>query len=42
MTRYRRYDPRQIKMIEVTCGRQLLPEMFEHALSYLIDNEIEP
>ncbi|SFN04105.1 hypothetical protein [Dokdonella immobilis] len=28
-------------MIAVFYGRQLLPGIFEHALSYLIDNEID-
>jgi hypothetical protein len=28
-------------MIPVCYGRQLLPGIFEHALSYLIDNELE-
>ncbi len=41
MARYRHYDPDQIKMIPVCYGRQLLPGTFEHALSYLIDNEID-
>ena len=41
MARYRHYDPDQIKMIAVCYGRQLLPGTFEHALSYLIDNEID-
>ena len=41
MARYRHYDPEQTKMIAVSYGRQLLPGTFEHALNYLIDNEIE-
>jgi transposase len=41
MARYRHYDPQQTKMIPVSYGRQLLPGTFEHALSYLIDNEID-
>lgn len=41
MARYRHYDPDQTKMIPVSYGRQLLPGTFEHALSYLIDNEID-
>lgn len=41
MARYRHYDPQQTKMIAVSYGRQLLPGTFEHALSYLIDNEID-
>ena len=41
MARYRHYDPDQTKMIPVCYGRQLLPSTFEHALSYLIDNEID-
>ena len=41
MARYRHYDPWPIKMIAVSYGRQLLPGSFEHALSYLIDNEID-
>ena len=41
MARYRHYDPQQTKMIAVSYGRQLLPGSFEHALSYLIDNEID-
>ncbi|HPN07645.1 MAG: IS1182 family transposase [Dokdonella sp.] len=41
MARYRHYDPHQTKMIAVSYGRQLLPGTFEHALSYLIDNEID-
>jgi hypothetical protein len=41
MARYRHYDPDQIKMIPVCYGRQLLPGTFGHALSYLIDNEID-
>ena len=41
MARYRPYDPQQTKMIAVSYGRQLLPGTFEHALSYLIDNEID-
>ncbi len=41
MARYRHYDPEQTKMIAVSYGRQLLPGTFEHALSYLIDNEID-
>lgn len=41
MARYRHYDPEQTKMIAVFYGRQLLPGTFEHALSYLIDNEID-
>ncbi len=28
-------------MIAVSYGRQLLPGTFEHALSYLIDNEVD-
>lgn len=41
MARYRHCDPQQTKMIAVSYGRQLLPGTFEHALSYLIDNEID-
>jgi transposase len=41
MARYRHYDPQQTKMIAVSYGRQLLPGTFEHALNYLIDNEID-
>jgi hypothetical protein len=41
MARYRHYDPEQTQMIAVAYGRQLLPRTFEHALSYLIDNEID-
>ncbi|MBL0162416.1 MAG: hypothetical protein IPP82_01855 [Xanthomonadales bacterium] len=41
MARYRHYDPQQTKMIAVSYARQLLPGTFEHALSYLIDNEID-
>lgn len=41
MARYRHYDPEPTKRIAVSCGRQLLPDTFEHALSYLIDNEID-
>jgi transposase len=41
MARYRHYDPQQTKMIALTYSRQLLPGTFEHALSYLIDNEID-
>lgn len=41
MARYRHYDTQQTKMIAVSYGRQLLPGTFEHALSYLIDNEID-
>ncbi len=41
MARYRHYDPQQTKMIAVSYGRQLLPGTFEHALSYLIDHEID-
>ena len=41
MARYRHYAPDQTKMIPVCYGRQLLPGTFEHALSYLIDNEID-
>lgn len=41
MARYRHYDPQQTKMIAVSYGRQLLPGTFEHALSYLIDNEVD-
>ena len=41
MARYRHYDPQQAKMIAVSYDRQLLPGTFEHALSYLIDNEID-
>jgi transposase len=41
MARYRHYDPDQTKMIALSYGRQLLPGTFEHALSYLIDNEID-
>ena len=41
MARYRHYDPQQTKMIAVSYDRQLLPGTFEHALSYLIDNEID-
>ena len=41
MARYRHYDPQQTKMIAVSYGRQLLAGTFEHALSYLIDNEID-
>ena len=41
MARYRHYDPQQTKMIAVSYGQQLLPGTFEHALSYLIDNEID-
>ena len=41
MARYRHYDPEQTKMIPVCYARQLLPGTFEHALSYLIDNEID-
>ncbi|MBX3697707.1 MAG: IS1182 family transposase [Dokdonella sp.] len=41
MARYRHYDPEQTKMIAVSYGRQLLPGTFEHALNYLIDNEID-
>ena len=42
MARYRHYDPQQTKMIAVSYARLLLPGTFEHALSYLIDNEIDP
>ncbi len=41
MARYRHYDPDQTKMIALSYSRQLLPGTFEHALSYLIDNEID-
>lgn len=41
MARFRHYDPDQIKMIPVCYARQLLPGSFEHALSYLIDNEVD-
>lgn len=41
MARYRHYDPEQTKMIALCYARQLLPGTFEHALSYLIDNEID-
>lgn len=41
MARYRHYDLRQAKMIAVSYDRQLLPGTFEHALSYLIDHEID-
>lgn len=41
MARYRHYDPGQTKMIAVSYARQLLPGTFEHALSYLIDNEVD-
>lgn len=41
MARYRHYDPRQAKMIAVSYDRQLLPGTFEHALSYLIDHEVD-
>ena len=41
MARYRHYDPQQAKMIAVAYDRQLLPGTFEHALSYLIDHEID-
>lgn len=41
MARYRHYDPEQTKMVAVSYARQLLPGTFEHALSYLIDNEID-
>lgn len=41
MARYRHYDPEQTKLIAVSYARQLLPGTFEHALSYLIDNEID-
>ena len=41
MARYRHYGPQQTKMIAVPYGRQLLPGTFEHALSYLINNEID-
>ncbi|HET8943039.1 MAG TPA: hypothetical protein VFN13_13735 [Rudaea sp.] len=41
MARYRHYDAEPIKMIPVPCGRPLQPGMFEHALSHLIDNEID-
>lgn len=41
MARYRHYDPQQAKMIAVSYERQLLPGTFEHALSYLIDHEVD-
>ena len=41
MALYRHYDPQQTKLIAVSYGRQLLPSTFEHALSYLIDSEID-
>ena len=41
MARYRHYDPERTKMIAVSYGRQLLPGTFEHALNYLIDDEID-
>lgn len=41
LARYRPYDPAQTKMIAISYARQLLPGSFEHALSYLIDNEID-
>jgi transposase len=41
MARYRHYDSQQTKLIAVDYGRQLVPGTFEHALSYLIDNEID-
>ncbi len=41
MARFRHYDPQQTKMIAVSYARQLLPGTFEHALSYLIDHEID-
>ncbi|MDN5924292.1 MAG: hypothetical protein L0H70_04765 [Xanthomonadales bacterium] len=41
MARYRHDDPEQTKMIAVSYARQLLPGSFEHALGYLIDNEID-
>lgn len=41
MARYRHYDPDQTRMIAGPYARQLLSGTFEHALSYLIDNEID-
>lgn len=41
MARYRHYDPEQTKLIAISYARQLLPGTFEHALSYLIDNEVD-
>jgi len=41
MARYRHYDPQQTKMIAVAYDRQLLAGTFEHALSYLIDHEVD-
>ena len=41
MARYRHYDPEQTKLIAISYARQLLPGTFEHALSYLVDNEVD-
>lgn len=41
MARYRHHDPYQARMIAVSYGRQLPRGTFEHALSYLIDDEFD-
>ncbi|MDQ3289023.1 MAG: hypothetical protein M3Q42_12360 [Pseudomonadota bacterium] len=41
MARYRHYDADQTRLIAISYARQLLPGTFEHALSYLIDNEVD-
>ncbi|MBA2239216.1 MAG: hypothetical protein H0W24_11035 [Lysobacter sp.] len=41
MARYLHYDADQTRLVAISYARQLLPGTFEHALSYLIDNEVD-
>ncbi|MET0069976.1 MAG: hypothetical protein ABW096_08020 [Candidatus Thiodiazotropha sp.] len=41
MARYKDYNYDQMKMLPVSCEKQILPGSFEYSLSYLIDNELD-
>jgi transposase len=41
MARYKPYDLKQSKLIAVSYADQILPGTFEHALSELVDNELD-
>ena len=41
MARYKDYDYRHGKFLPISFDKQILPNTFEHTLSYLIDNEVD-
>ena len=41
MARYKNYSYEQAMFIPIKFSKQIIPGSFEHALNYIVDNEID-